>query len=416
MGSIVSGSLFSANKKFRYEDENGNVEIIDANPPVDLGLGATSMMLQETGDEISREDLVKIAKSYGQRTAFYKKLGYDAVTIHMSYRAQIPGQLLSPLSNRRTDEFGGDSLENRARFALMMLQEVKKAAGNDMLVEIQFSAEEPEGGYTVEEGIEFLKMAEPYVDIVQVRSAEGDPNHPIPFELNPTPFLDLAARIKAAGLDMLVSNVGGFFDPDLADKAIAEGKLDLVAMARAWISNPNYGDLLYEGRKEDLVPCLRCNKCHGRGKRDILTTVCSVNPKFGFEEVDRYLVTPVKEQKNIAIIGGGPGGMRSALFLADRGHRVTIFEAESQLGGAIRHADYVDFKWTLRDYKNYLIFQVKKKGINVVLNTRVTPDMIQDRYDVVIAAVGAQPSCPSCPAWKATTSWWQRRPLCTRRR
>lgn len=187
----------------------------------------------------------------------------------------------------------------------MMLQEVKKAAGNDMLVEIQFSAEEPEGGYTVEEGIEFLKMAEPYVDIVQVRSAEGDPNHPIPFELNPTPFLDLAARIKAAGLDMLVSNVGGFFDPDLADKAIAEGKLDLVAMARAWISNPNYGDLLYEGRKEDLVPCLRCNKCHGRGKRDILTTVCSVNPKFGFEEVDRYLVTPVKEQKNIAIIGGG---------------------------------------------------------------------------------------------------------------
>ena len=87
-------------------------------------------------------------------------------------------------------------------------------------------------------------------------------------------------------------------------KAIAEGKLDLVAMARAWISNPNYGDLLYEGRKEDLVPCLRCNKCHGRGKRDILTTVCSVNPKFGFEEVDRYLVTPVKEQKNIAIISG----------------------------------------------------------------------------------------------------------------
>ena len=78
---------------------------------------------------------------------------------------------------------------------------------------------------------------------------------------------------------------------------------------------------------------------------------------------------------DILVIGGGPGGMRSALFLADRGHRVTIFEAESQLGGAIRHADYVDFKWTLRDYKNYLIFQVKKKGINVVLNTRVTPDI-----------------------------------------
>lgn len=397
VGSLVSGSLFSANKKFRYEDETGHVEIIDANPPVDLGVGATSMMIQATGDEVSREDLVKIAKSYGQRTALYKRLGYDAVTIHMSYRAQLPGQLLSPLGNRRTDEFGADSLENRARFALMMLQEVKKAAGNDMLVEIQFSAVEPEGGYTMEEGLEFLKMAEPYVDIVQVRSAEGDPNHPIPFELNPTPFLELAAQIKSAGLDMLVSNVGGFFDPETADKAIADGKLDLVAMARAWISNPDYGELLYEGRKEDLVPCLRCNKCHGRSKRDIMTTVCSVNPKFGFEAVDRYLVTPADKKKNIAIIGGGPGGMRAALFLSDRGHRVTIFEAEGQLGGAIRHADYVDFKWTLRDYKNYLIFQVKKKGINVVLNTRVTPDMIQDRYDAVIAAVGAQPIIPKLP-------------------
>ena len=218
VGSLVSGSLFSANKKFRYEDENGNVEYVDVSPKADLGIGATAMMLQEVKDEdASKEDLLKVIKSYGQRTAQYKTLRYDAVTIHMSYRAQLPGQLLSPLGNKRTDEFGGDSLENRARFALMMLQEVKKVAGDDMLVEIQFSAVEPEGGYTMEEGLEFLRMAEPYVDIVQVRSAEGDPNHPIPFELNPNPFLELAGQIKAAGLDMLVSNVGGFFDPAIAD-------------------------------------------------------------------------------------------------------------------------------------------------------------------------------------------------------
>ena len=322
-GTLVSGSLFSATKTFRYENEKGEVEIIDANPPIDMTLGATSMIIQQTGDEVSAEDLVKIAKSYGQKTAFYKRLGFDAVTLHMSYRAQLPGQLLSPLSNKRTDEFGG-SFENRCRFPLMMLEEVKKAAGNDMLVEIQFSAEEPEGGYSVEEGLEFLKLAQPYVDIVQVRSAEGDPNHPIPFELKHTPFLELAARIKAAGLDFLVSNVGGFFYPEEADQAIAEGKLDLVAMARAWISNPDYGKFLYEDRAEDIVPCLRCNKCHGRGKHDIMTTVCSVNPKFGFEAVDRYLAYPVDKVKDIAVIGGGPGGMRTAIYLADRGHKVTI--------------------------------------------------------------------------------------------
>ena len=396
VGSLVSGSLFSANKKYRYPHPDGTEEIVDANPPVDVGLGATAMAYQFVGDEISAESLFKIAKSYGQRAAFYKRLGFDAVTIHMSYRAQLPGQLLSPLSNTRTDEFGG-SFEGRAKFPLLMLEEIKKAVGNDMLIEIQFSAEEPEGGYTVEEGIEFLKLAQKYVDIVQVRSAEGDPNHPIPFELNPTPFLELAGRIKAAGLDFMVSNVGGYFDPEIADRAIAEGKVDMVAMARAWISNPNYGDLLYEGRKDDIVPCLRCNKCHGRGKNDIMTTTCSVNPKFGFEEVDRYIGVPAGEPKKVAIIGGGPGGMRTALFLNDRGHDVTIYEAEDKLGGAIKHADYIPFKWTLRDYKDYLIHQINKRGIKVILNTKATPDMLGDEYDTVIAAVGAQPVIPNIP-------------------
>ncbi len=399
VGSIVSGSLFSANKKFRYEDENGNVEYIDANAPiVDQSMGATAMAIQATGDEVSKEDLIKITKSYGQRTAVYKRLGFDAVTIHMSYRAQIPGQLLSPLSNLRTDEFGPDSLENRTRFAVMMLQEVRKAAGNDMLIEIQFSAEEPEGGYDIEEGIQLLKFLEPYVDIVQVRSAEGDPNHPIPFELNHTPFLELAARIKAEGMDFVVSNVGGYFDPAEADQAIADGKVDMVAMARAWISNPDYGDLVYEGRADDIVPCLRCNKCHGRGKHDVFYTTCSVNPRFGFEAVDRYLVTPVKEKKRVAVIGGGPGGMRTALYLADRGHEVTLFEATGQLGGAIVHADYVPFKWTLKNYKDYLIRQIgKRSSIEVKLNTRATPEIVGEGYDAVVAAVGAQPIIPRIP-------------------
>ena len=317
----------------------------------------------------------------------------------MSYRAQVPGQLLSPLTNFRTDEFGG-SFENRCRFPLLMLEEIKKVAGNDMLIEIQFSAEEPEGGYTMEEGIEFLKKAQKYVDIVQVRAADGDYNHPIPFELNPTPFLELTEKIKKANLDFVVSNVGGWFYPEMAEKAIAEGKLDMVAMARAWISNPNYGDLLYEDRADDLVPCLRCNKCHGRGKNDIMTTCCSVNPKFGFEVVDKFLQKEPGKSKQIAVIGGGPGGMRTALYLADRGHKVTIYEKEDKLGGAIKHADYIPFKWTLKDYKNYLIRQVEKKGIHVVLNTAATPEMVEDRYDAVIAAVGAQPVIPPIPGAK----------------
>ena len=393
VGTIVSGSLFSANRVYRYENEKGEVEAVSASS---FMAGDSSGFHGSIGDDIPPENLYKIIKSYGQRTALYRKLGFDAVTVHMSYRAQVPGQLLSPLTNLRTDEFGG-SFENRARFPLLMLEEIRKAGGNDLIIEIQFSGEEPEGGYTFEEGIEFLKLAQKYVDIVQVRSPEGDPNHPIPFELNPTPFLEMAARVKAQGLDFLVSNVGGYFDPEIADKAIREGKLDLVAMARAWISNPDYGDLVYEGRKEDLVPCLRCNKCHGRGRKDIFTTTCSVNPLFGFEEVESYLGKEAKVKKKVAVIGGGPGGMRTAVYLSDRGHEVTIYEAERELGGAIRHADYVPFKWTLKEYKDYLIRQIEKRNIKVYLNTRATPDTLKDEYDAIVVAIGATPIIPKIP-------------------
>ena len=343
------------------------------------------------------EHMEFIADSLAQQVKILKFLDFDMVSIHLCYRGQLPTQFLSPLTNTRKDEYGG-SLENRAKFPLMCLKKIREAAGRDMIVEILFSGEEPEGGYTVDEGVEFLKMAEPYVDIVQFRAGEADPNHPIPFEQEHTPFLKYAENAKKKGLKMKVACVGGFHYFDDVEAAVAEGKVDIVSAARAFISNPNYVQLMQEGRADDLVPCLRCNKCHGRGPHDPFVSVCSVNPRIGIEHRLDVLESPAQPGMRIAVIGGGPAGMKTAMDLCDRGHKVTLYEAEDHLGGAIYHADFVPFKWTLRDFKQYLIHQVEKRPIDVKLNTRATPEMVQaEGFDMVISALGASPAKPPIP-------------------
>ena len=343
------------------------------------------------------EHMEFIADSLAQQVKILKFLDFDMVSIHLCYRGQLPTQFLSPLTNTRKDEYGG-SLENRAKFPLMCLKKIREAAGRDMIVEILFSGEEPEGGYTMDEGVEFLKMAEPYVDIVQFRAGEADPNHPIPFEQEHTPFLKYAENAKKKGLKMKVACVGGFLYFDDVEAAVAEGKVDIVSAARAFISNPNYVQLMQEGRADDLVPCLRCNKCHGRGPHDPFVSVCSVNPRIGIEHRLDVLESPAQPGMRIAVIGGGPAGMKTAMDLCDRGHKVTLYEAEDHLGGAIYHADFVPFKWTLRDFKQYLIHQVEKRPIDVKLNTRATPEMVQaEGFDMVISALGASPAKPPIP-------------------
>ena len=343
------------------------------------------------------EHMEFIADSLAQQVKILKFLDFDMVSIHLCYRGQLPTQFLSPLTNTRKDEYGG-SLENRAKFPLMCLKKIREAAGRDMIVEILFSGEEPEGGYTMDEGVEFLKMVEPYVDIVQFRAGEADPNHPIPFEQEHTPFLKYAENAKKKGLKMKVACVGGFHYFDDVEAAVAEGKVDIVSAARAFISNPNYVQLMQEGRANDLVPCLRCNKCHGRGPHDPFVSVCSVNPRIGIEHRLDVLESPAQPGMRIAVIGGGPAGMKTAMDLCDRGHKVTLYEAEDHLGGAIYHADFVPFKWTLRDFKQYLIHQVEKRPIDVKLNTRATPEMVQaEGFDMVISALGASPAKPPIP-------------------
>lgn len=347
--------------------------------------------------EYDEETLEKIVQSYVQQASMLKWLGFDMISFHFAYRNQLPARFMSPLTNHRTDAYNG-SVENRCRYAKRVLHAVREAVGRDMLLEVLISAEEPEGGYTLDDTVAFLRMVEDDIDIVQLRAPEADPNHPTGFCLEETPFLHYAEYVKNSGVRVVVSGVGGYQYMPTCEQAVAEGKLDLVAMARSWISNPDYGQLVYEGRDEDMVPCIRCNKCHGRGQGDPFASVCSVNPILGLEHHISNMVRDPSPSKRIAVIGGGPGGMRAALYLSDRGHSVTIFEKSDGLGGAIRHADFVSFKWPLKRYKDWLIAQVGKRPIQVRLQTLATPEQIQSEgFDVVLAAVGADPVRPPIP-------------------
>ncbi len=347
--------------------------------------------------EYDAETLDKICDSYAEMADYLNFLNFDMISVHYSYRGNLPAKFFSPLTNHRTDEWGG-SFENRIKFPLMVLQRIREKVGKDMIIEISWSAEEMEGGYDLAESARFLNEAKKYVDIVQLRAADADESHPANFNLEETPFLSYAEYMKKHVPDLLISTIGGYQDPALNEAAIAEGKTDIIAMARSWISNPDYGKLVQEGRREDIVPCIRCNKCHGRNEKAPMVSVCSVNPVIGLEHLIDSMILPPSSPKKIAVIGGGPSGMKCAIDLSDRGHAVTLFEAEAALGGAIRTADDVDFKWPLKRFKEFLIEQVGKRDITVEMNSRVTPDDIKEKgFDIVIPALGAQPIVAPIP-------------------
>ena len=347
---------------------------------------------------MTKEEIELVADHFAEKAEMLKRAGYDMVFIHGGH-GWLLDQFISPLYNKRTDEFGG-SMENRARFPLMVIEKIREACGDDFLIEYRMSgSEEIEGGLSKEEGIEFAKIIDGKVDIIHV-SAGMDTEEAQAVHTHPTMFLKhgvnvhYAADIKAAGVKTPVLTLGAITDPALAEQILEEGKADIIGMVRALIADPYLPEKSRHGHPEDIRPCLRCLDCL-TGLHEGGCLQCAVNPHTARENRHRNYIQPAKSSRNVLVVGGGPGGMQAAVTAAERGHKVTLAEATDKLGGLLKFTDYDSLKVDLMKLKDYLITQVGKNDIEVLLNTRVTPEFIEKGgYDAVILAVGSVPSCP----------------------
>jgi 2,4-dienoyl-CoA reductase-like NADH-dependent reductase (Old Yellow Enzyme family)/thioredoxin reductase len=344
--------------------------------------------------EMPRELIEKKAKMFADAAELVKKAGFDMCMIHFGH-ATDNAQFLSERYNKRTDEFGG-SLENRARYLIMVLDAIRERCGKDFLIELRFSASEvdPEG-ISIEDSIELVKLLEGRVDLLHCSCGMNNARyftttHPSGF-LPDTPNVQYAEAIKKSGTSIPVVAIGAIQNLQQAEEIIASGKADFVSIARGVIAEPDLAKRAYAGKGEDVRPCIKCFKCHD-GACYYDHFVCSVNPTIGIEDkLDRYIL-PTQGGKRISIVGGGPAGMQAAIYLHDRGHKVTLFESQDHLGGQLNFADYAEFKRDLGRFKQYLITQVEKRDIAVKLNTTATPELLQAELpDHVILALGADP-------------------------
>lgn len=352
-----------------------------------------SIMGWATGHEITREAMETFKEEWAQAAADLVDCGFDAILIHSGHSVPL-AQFLSPLTNKRTDEYGG-STENRCRYLIEILDAIRAKVGNKLLIEVRISGTEfEEGGIDLEEGIRIGELIQDHLDILQVSAGMHNPKwmtwvHPCGFR-PPMPNVCVAEAFKKTGkFHVPIVTLGAIDSLESAESIIADGKADLVTMARSLIADPELIHKGMAGKTADVTPCIKCMRCHD-------STVyghhfqCAVNPTAGLEASLNKLVQEPGERKKVAIIGGGPAGMKAACVAADRGHQVTLFEATNRLGGMLHYAGYFSFKYPVKDYMNWLIGQVNKRPIDVKLGTKATPETVQG-YDAVLVAIGAEP-------------------------
>lgn len=357
-------------------------------------------------EKLPAEKISEVIGLTVDKTRRYRNLGFDGV----SFRCDM---LMNP-GGVREDLYDGGTVENRTRLFHELCEAMRRAFGKGFIIEAVLAWEQNNGyggnakmggGYCEDDALEFCRLFDDVVDILEVREHDGCRSHPTGYSMKPGdhPAVAFCEKAKRPASKMLMKPIGGFQEPDEMERYLTEGKCDMFGVARAFMADSEYGKKLYEGRGEDITPCLKCNKCHGVMLPEPApwTSVCSVNPLQGLGHKLHRMVEEGTAPKKVAVIGGGPAGMRAAIYAAQRGHDVTLYEKSGQLGGQLFHGDYFPFKWPIKNFRNWLIYELGKSGVKVLMNTEPTKQMIvAGGYDAVLAATGAKLNIPDIPGLK----------------
>jgi hypothetical protein len=282
------------------------------------------------------EMIPEMVDAYGQAAAKLKGAGFEMLVIHGGY-GWLLHRFISPLDNKRKDKYSG-TLKNRARIPLMVIDSVRKAVSPGFPIEYRISGDEfREGGYKLQDGIEFARLIDGKVDLIHVSAAYHDIppgelfviTHPMYFQEHGCNVY-LAAAVKKE-VKTPVACVGGITDVEQMGKIIASGQADVVALARALIADPNLPKKAAAGKTEEITPCVRCLVCMSS---DWVagTMVCTVNPRVGREFENKFMAPPPARRKRVLIAGGGPGGMQAAITTAERGHQVILCKPGVKVG------------------------------------------------------------------------------------
>jgi len=346
---------------------------------------------------LTGEEIHHLAHQFGVAGRRVREAGFDAVEIHAGMGFLIC-QFLSPYTNRRTDEYGG-AVENRMRFLVEVLHEVQGQAGSDFPIICRISAEEYlPGGNTLEQTTVISRTLEGLgVSALNVQAGWYD--SPVPLVQASVPQGGYAHLAQAIKKEVNIPVVAAYriTDPLVAENILAEGKADLIGLARALIADPEFANKAREGRLDDIRPCTGCCECIDAVLRDS-PLFCSVNPWVGREA--EYGLERVPTPKRVVVVGGGPAGMVAAEIASRRGHQVTLLERGHSLGGQLLAAGVPPHKEGVADFARYQARQVEASGVDIKLDSPATPTAILEaKPDAVVVAIGASPTPLDIPGW-----------------